>query len=646
MSSPASSPAPSPQKRNSRKAAPRGKWSEEQLLTSDKSVLIDADLVKLLARPEAWDILEEDEKREILALLPADTHPASELPSDDPNTKIPPLPESFVRYSNNWRDGIRQFQLDLENGRFDPEWLRQAEQARRKRENGDFDSFKEREFEKFWGQKQRTHDTAASGESSKVKLTQLIEAGVFLVGDVWRFSYCYGKGQDRLAIDKEVRIHEIGDRKLSFVVPTGQRVFLRSPAVTAERKEEAGQNDGAGTEGPQEAEVSRIKTPEPETPKEEPPTKDILEKVELQPMEGLQETNQSLKVEDAFTETKQEDLANGNAMEVSGNLEAKPRDENGSVQVVIVSPRHDLDAAEKGSKRPTPLPAVEPPAKRKRGRPRKIRPPSPAPEAEFEVEAVAEPKPEPKLELERQSGVQVVIGAGSLPLPRTEILSQIIMPAVNNHGAMDLVTSPREAVSEPEENGPPSSPLSSARSISPPAPTLSKPPEGLIDDLMEERTKETTIDSTVGLVEKPIEEPTKEPIEEAIPEPTEEPIHEPTRELIEEPVETPIEEQNPAQIEENTAAQIEENTASQTEEPTEEPAQPPIEAQTTAEEPDEIIVSDISSPMTLVYKILQIDGRRPDGRTANSWKEIRCYRKNQDMGSLFDVRLAWYLKQK
>jgi hypothetical protein len=162
-------------------------------------------LQKLLAKPEAWDILEEDEKREILALLPADTHPASELPPDDPDTKIPPLPESFVRYSNNWRDSIRQFQLDLQNGRFDPEWLRQAEEARRKRENGDFDSFKEREFEKFWGQKQRTGDVM-SGESSKVRLTQLIETGVFLVGDVWRFSYCYGRGQDRLVIDKEVRV--------------------------------------------------------------------------------------------------------------------------------------------------------------------------------------------------------------------------------------------------------------------------------------------------------------------------------------------------------------------------------------------------------------------------------------------------------
>jgi hypothetical protein len=163
-------------------------------------------LQKLLARPEAWDILEEDEKREILALLPADTHPASELPPDSPSAKIPPLPESFVRYSNNWRDGIRQFQLDLQNGHFDPEWLREAENARRKREKGDFDSFKEREFEKFWGQKQRTGDSVMSGESSKVKLTQLIEAGVFLVGDVWRFCYVYGKGPDRVIIDKETRV--------------------------------------------------------------------------------------------------------------------------------------------------------------------------------------------------------------------------------------------------------------------------------------------------------------------------------------------------------------------------------------------------------------------------------------------------------
>lgn len=66
----------------------------------------------------------------------------------------------------------------------------------------------------------------------------------------------------------------------------------------------------------------------------------------------------------------------------------------------------------------------------------------------------------------------------------------------------------------------------------------------------------------------------------------------------------------------------------------------------TASEPNEIIVPNIKSPNMLVTKIFQIDGRPKEGaRTANAWKEIRCYRKNQDMGSLWDVRQVWYFKQ-
>lgn len=111
-----------------------------------------------------------------------------------------------MRYSNNWRDGIRQFQLDLENGRYDPEWLRQAEAARKQREEGAFDSFKEREFEQFWGQKQAFDKSSLAGESAKVKLSQLINDGVILLGDVWRFRYAYGKGEGSLRIDKEARV--------------------------------------------------------------------------------------------------------------------------------------------------------------------------------------------------------------------------------------------------------------------------------------------------------------------------------------------------------------------------------------------------------------------------------------------------------
>lgn len=63
--------------------------------------------------------------------------------------------------------------------------------------------------------------------------------------------------------------------------------------------------------------------------------------------------------------------------------------------------------------------------------------------------------------------------------------------------------------------------------------------------------------------------------------------------------------------------------------------------------PNEVIITGIKTPANLVNKLLQIDGRPKEGaRTANAWKEIRCYRKNQDMGSLFEVRQTWYYKQK
>lgn len=63
--------------------------------------------------------------------------------------------------------------------------------------------------------------------------------------------------------------------------------------------------------------------------------------------------------------------------------------------------------------------------------------------------------------------------------------------------------------------------------------------------------------------------------------------------------------------------------------------------------PNEVIVTGVRTPASLVSYLLQIDGRPKEGaRTANAWKEIRCYRKNQDMGSLFDVRQSWYFKQK
>lgn len=150
--------------------------------------------------------MDESEKREVLALLPSDVHPNPEPPADNPAAGIPALPDSFVRYSNNWRDGIRQFQIDLQNGFYDPEWLRQANEARQERASGAFDSFKEREYEEFWGQKQKLDWRALTGEAAKVKLGTLVQAGLVQVGDVWKFKHLLGKGDEQQSVEKETRV--------------------------------------------------------------------------------------------------------------------------------------------------------------------------------------------------------------------------------------------------------------------------------------------------------------------------------------------------------------------------------------------------------------------------------------------------------
>lgn len=88
--------------------------------------------------------------------------------------------------------------------------------------------------------------------------------------------------------------------------------------------------------------------------------------------------------------------------------------------------------------------------------------------------------------------------------------------------------------------------------------------------------------------------------------------------------------------------------------PPQQPDDPPIDVAASAsqdpvddvDESDEIIITGITSPSYLVMRLIEIDGRKgKDARTANAWKEIRCYRNNQDIGGLWDLREAWYLKQ-
>ncbi|KAJ6016865.1 hypothetical protein N7451_000244 [Penicillium sp. IBT 35674x] len=582
-------------KKTPRKAAARGKWSEEQVMTSEKSVLIDADLVKLLASSAAWHALDEDEKRQILDLLPADTHPNPDPPADDPSAKIPPLPDSFVRYSNNWRDCIRQFQIDLQNGRYDPEWLRQADQARKERENGDFDSFKDREYEEFWGQKQKLDKSLASGEASKVKLITLINEGVIQVGDVWRFNYVYGKGADRIVIDKEARVHEINGSKLSFVLPAGERVFLQS--VFTQSPKAASSSQGVGTQATPSKEPDSMRNKSEEA-SSDPAQKeneaqvidnneeDIIPNAQIAQSELQMDIDhkQSQKWDNVPREEEHSIDQTKNDLTMSSPLSTppyspissrpssplgepifKPQEKTPKVQVVIMSP---VKASCNSLKRPITQPAVQPPVKRRPGRPSKI----PIVEPKFEEQPKTESMDKPARRSTRstRSTVQVVIRSPDLE-PRLEPTSDMH----NLDKVVDSTVAPDPDYMTVETPNPP---------LVAGSPSVANAAE------------DSNATAHTPLTMKSGSDPTLDSKPEAEGQTTNPLAHTQT--------------QDPIYI------------------------------------PDEVIVHDITVPRTLIGHILAVDGRAKGRRTANAWQEFRCYRKNQDMGSLWDVRQRWYFRNK
>ncbi|KAL1987163.1 hypothetical protein VTN96DRAFT_4769 [Rasamsonia emersonii] len=493
-------------RRTSARAAKKDPWSEEFLTTNPKSALVNADLVKVFANPKAWTCLDESEKRELLSLLPAHVHPNPDPDPDDPDAKIPPLPQEFLRYDNNWRYGVRQFQVDLEAGRYDPEWLRQAAQAMKERAEGKFDKFKEEEFEQFWGQKQKLDYGVIAGESSKVKLETLIQHGVVRVGDVWKYSRVFGKKGDaeRVFVEKEAKILAIDGSNLTFAVPAGQRVFLSNTHDIIQN------NDIPKKEGSDE-DVSKNQT-KVDSKSETEINRDVTQEASASTeTNGLNNDAQALVDHD------------GDDSRVI-NLEPKPEAKEDQ-EIAMQEP---IPEASSNAPAPEEKPVVK---KRGRGRPRKRKASDLASgditaEVAKNVSGNAPPAPPPALETvenhdshsKSEEDVQVV--GSSAPEPR------------NEHSTAPIEIS----CTTPEPSNPSST-------------TAAPPPE------------------------KPQQE---------------------EQEVI----------------------------------------------------PRDIIIRNVAGPSALTRKILEIDGRIKDPPNGNAWKEIRCYRNNQDMGSLWEVRQAWYVRMK
>ncbi|KAL8969261.1 MAG: hypothetical protein Q9197_004431 [Variospora fuerteventurae] len=221
-----------------RKAPPRvakkDPWSIDELLTSSKSRLIDIDLHGSLAKyfsdESNWTQIPDSEKDFIRDLLP----PNLDLNEDGS------VPSSFWKHSSEFRLDCRNLQEDLRSGRMDPEWQRQAAQAMEERAAGKFDDFKEREFEEYWGQKQKVDYAVLAGQASRVKLEELLREGLFQVGDVWCFDYTWGRGANAVQVDKECKIVKIEGKRVTLAIPSGQLKFARRlDQTTSSVKDEA-----------------------------------------------------------------------------------------------------------------------------------------------------------------------------------------------------------------------------------------------------------------------------------------------------------------------------------------------------------------------------------------------------------------------
>lgn len=537
-----------------------------------------------------------------MSLLPEDTHPNPEPNPEDPNAGIPPLPDSFVRYSNNWRDGIRQFQLDLQNGRYDPEWLHQAEEARKQRQNGDFDSFKEREFEQFWGQKQRYHTTLPAGESSRVTLETLADAGVIQVGDVWKFEYTFGKKGDTVFIEKEARVsdgmpsHEVGrltdliqvqeikNSKLTFVIPSGQSVLLSSisnanrspksdekdPGIEEEPVIEA-ENSSTAYDIKRDGDKPRNSSPPcssypHQSTRQEHPILEISTSAEFHSVDTIKDEQfapDHIKVEIPASNHVAGDYPEFASERTENDMENLPvkvntlqhKDQN--FQVIISHPAPD------SLKRNVPEPAMEPPIKRKRGRPRR------SPLLPSGTTGIVTPASiDNPNEAETENNMEVALRAD----PESESTAN---SQPNSEDEMIFVTSPNRV----EHTDPTELPF------------------------VAEASDSQAVQSTSQAVP---ESETKQQTEVA----------------------TPVKSQQ----------QKTSSTLSS-------PLSPPPSSPIFDSGPEEIVIPGITTPHTLGMKILEIDGRKVGTRINNAWKSIRCYRKNQDMGSLWDIRLAWFQKQ-
>lgn len=92
----------------------------------------------------AWDVLDKDDKAEILALFPDDQHVLG-AGTDDACPDF-----ASLMNDDSFRHDCAAYTENIAQGRHDPEWLASAWAAHERRKAGDFDEHLENKFKDDW----------------------------------------------------------------------------------------------------------------------------------------------------------------------------------------------------------------------------------------------------------------------------------------------------------------------------------------------------------------------------------------------------------------------------------------------------------------------------------------------------------------
>ncbi|KAH9998562.1 Asx homology domain-containing protein [Xylariaceae sp. FL0662B] len=142
----------------------------DEMLTNPRSPLATTKLRDLLCSSKAWDILSLDEKRSILAKFP-DEQEITDAGSDAARPNV-----AALRNNNNFRHDIARYQEGLKEGHHDPEWIRQAQSAHKKREIGFYNEYLAAKFEEDWGMKMPEQEDITGGASESSDRTKVEES--------------------------------------------------------------------------------------------------------------------------------------------------------------------------------------------------------------------------------------------------------------------------------------------------------------------------------------------------------------------------------------------------------------------------------------------------------------------------------------